>query len=89
MHCNSVVGQSIEGISIRHLHDIFGMLYVEPRQIYHRELDGENDNTSSDDTVSSEYINNMDQMIEDLKRQIDENKQQIKKYEQQVAASIQ
>jgi hypothetical protein len=39
-------------------------------------------NASSDDSVSSEYTNNMDQMIEDLKRQIDENEQQMKKYKQ-------
>ncbi len=50
---------------------------VKSRQIYLRELDSKNDDASSDDSVSSEYINNMDQMIEDLKRQIDENEQQI------------
>ncbi len=43
----------------------------------------------SDDSVSSDYINNMDQMKEDLKRQVDENEQQIKEHKQQVAASIQ
>ena len=66
-----------------------GMLYVKSRQIYLRELDSKNDTASSDDSVSSEYINNLDQTIEDLKRQIDENKKQIKMHTQQVAASIQ
>jgi hypothetical protein len=68
-----------------------GMLYVKSRQIYLRELDRKNDTASSDDSVSSEYTNNimMGQMIEDLERQIDENGQQIKKRKQQVAASIQ
>jgi hypothetical protein len=66
-----------------------GMLYVKSRQIYLRELDSKNDTASSDDSVSSEYINNMDQMIEDLKRQIDENEQEIKMLGQQGAASIQ
>ncbi len=47
------------------------------------------DTASSDDSVSSEYINNMDQMIEDLKCQMDENEQEIKMHKQQVAASIQ
>ncbi len=65
------------------------MLYVKSQQIYLRELDSKNDTASSDDSVSSEYINNMDQMIEDLKRQIDKNEQQIKKHKQEVAASIQ
>ncbi len=49
-----------------------GMLKVKSQQIYLSELDSKNDNASSDDSVSSEYINNMDQRIEDLKRQIDE-----------------
>ncbi len=49
------------------------------QQIYLHELDSENDNAPSHDSVSSESINNMDQMIEDLERQIDKNKQQIKK----------
>jgi hypothetical protein len=65
------------------------MLYVKSRQIYLRELDSQNDTASSCDGVSSDYINNMDQLIEDLKRQIDENEQQIKEYKQQVAALIQ
>jgi hypothetical protein len=65
------------------------MLYVKSRQIYLRELDSKYDTASSDDSVSSEYINNMDQNIDDLKRQIDENEQEIKKHKQQVAASIQ
>ncbi len=65
------------------------MLYVKSRQIYLRELDSKNDTESSDDSVSSEYINNMDQMIEDLKRQIDENEPEMKMHTQQVAASIQ
>jgi len=47
-----------------------GRFYVKSRQIYLRELDSKNDTASSDDSVSSEYINNMDQMIEDLQRQI-------------------
>ncbi len=59
-----------------------GMLYVKSRQIYFRELDSKNDTVSSDDSFLSEYIYNMDQMIEDLKRQIDENEQQIKKHKQ-------
>jgi hypothetical protein len=44
----------------------------------------------ADESVSesSEYINNMDQMIEDQKRQTDENEQQMKKYKQPVSASI-
>jgi hypothetical protein len=66
-----------------------GMLYVKSRQIYLRELDSKNDTASSDDSVSSEYINNMDQMIDGLKRKIDENEKQIKMHKQQVAASIQ
>jgi hypothetical protein len=66
-----------------------GMFYVKSRQIYLRELDSKNDTASSDDSVSSEYINNMDQMIEDLKRQIDENEQEMKMLGQQGAASIQ
>ena len=65
------------------------MLYVKSRQIYLRELDSQNDTSSSDDSVSSEYINNMDQKIEDLKRQIDENEQEMKMLRQQGAASIQ
>ncbi len=65
------------------------MLYVKSRQIYLRELDSKNDTASSDDSVSSEHINNMDQMIDGLKRQIDENKKQVKMHTQQVAASIQ
>jgi hypothetical protein len=65
------------------------MLYVKSRPIYLRELDSKNDTASSDDSVSSEYINNIDQMIEDLERQIDENEQEIKMHKQQVAASIQ
>ena len=66
-----------------------GKFYVKSRQIYLRELDRKNDTALSDDSVSSEYINNMDQMIEDLDRQIDENEQQIKKHQQKVPASIQ
>jgi hypothetical protein len=65
------------------------MLYVKSRPIYLRELDSKNDTASSDDSVSSEYINNMDQMIEDLKRQIDESEQDMKMLRQQGAASIQ
>ncbi len=65
------------------------MLYVKSLLIYLRELDSKNDTASSDDSVSSEYTNNMDQEIEDLKRQIDENEQEIKMRKQQVAASIQ
>ncbi len=65
------------------------MLYVKSLQIYLRELDSKHDTASSDDSVSSEYINNMDQMIEDLKRQLDENEQEMKMLKQQVAASIQ
>jgi hypothetical protein len=83
------MGPSIKGRSIRHLHNLLVMLYVKSQQIYLRELDSKNDTASSDDSVSSEYINNMDQMIEDLKRQIDKNEQQIKKHKQEVAASIQ
>jgi hypothetical protein len=41
-----------------------GMLYVKSLQIYLCELDSKNDTASSDDSVSSEYINNMDQKIE-------------------------
>ena len=63
-----------------------GMLYVKSRQIYLRELDSKNDTASSDDSVSSEYIN---KKIEDLIRQIDENEQQMKMLRQQGAASIQ
>jgi hypothetical protein len=66
-----------------------GMLYVKSRQIYLSELDSKNDNASSDDSVSSEYSDNIEPMIEDLKRQIEENQQQIKRRKQQVAASIQ
>jgi hypothetical protein len=66
-----------------------GMLYVKSRQIYLCELDSMNDTASSDDSVSSEYINNMDQKIEDLKRWIDENEQEMKMLRQQGAASIQ
>ncbi len=40
-----------------------GKFYVKSRQIYLRELDSKNDTASSDDSVSSEYINNMDCMI--------------------------
>ncbi len=57
-----------------------GMLYVKSRQIYLRELDSKNDTASSDDSVSSEYIN---KKIEDLIRQIDENEQQMKMLRQQ------
>ena len=66
-----------------------GMLYVKSRQIYLRELDSKNDTASSDDSVSSEYSDNIEPMIEDLKRQIEEFQQQIKRRKQQVAASIQ
>ena len=66
-----------------------GKFYVKSRQIYLRELDSKNDTASSDDSVSSEYINKMDQMIEVLQREIDENEHQIKIHKQQVAASIQ
>ena len=68
-----------------------GMLYVKSRQIYLCELDSKNNTASSDDSVLSEYINNMDQnlKIEDLKRQIDKNEQKMKMLRQQVAASIQ
>jgi hypothetical protein len=52
-------------------------------------LDSKNDTASSDDSVSSEYINNMDQKIEDLKRQIEEKEQEMKMLRQQGAASIQ
>jgi hypothetical protein len=62
------------------------MLFVNSQQIYLRVLDNKNDNESSDDIVSSEYINNMDQMMEDLNLQIHQNEQQMKKYKQQVAA---
>ncbi len=65
------------------------MLYVQSRQKYLRELDSKNGTASSDDSVLSEYINNMDQMIKDLERQIDENEQQNKMHKQQVAASVQ
>jgi hypothetical protein len=65
------------------------MSYVKSRQIYLRELDSKNDTASSDDSVSSEYIKTMDEMIEDLKRQIDENEQDIKNHKQQVDALIQ
>ncbi len=65
------------------------MLYVKSLQIYLCELDGKNNTASSDDSVSSEYINNMDQRIEELKRQIDENEQEMKIFRQQGAASIQ
>jgi hypothetical protein len=67
-------GQSIEGRSIRHMHVLLEDVICQVT-------------TSSDDSVSSEYINNIDQMIEDLKRQIDEDEQQITKHKQQVAAS--
>jgi hypothetical protein len=50
-----------------------GTLYVKSQQIYLRELNSKNDTASSDDSVSSEYINNMDEVKEDLERQIDEN----------------
>ncbi len=68
-----------------------GMLYVKSRQIYLLELNSKNDTASSDDShgVLSEYINNMDQMIEDLKRQTDKNEQDLKMHTQQVAALIQ
>ncbi len=67
-----------------------GKFYVKSRPIYLRELDSKNDTaSSSDDSVSSEYINNMDQKIEDLKRQIDENEQEMKMLKQQGAVSIQ
>jgi hypothetical protein len=59
------------------------------RQIYLRELDSKKDTASSDDCVSSEYINHMDQMMEDLKLQIDENEQEIKMHKQLAAALIQ
>jgi hypothetical protein len=36
-----------------------GMLYVKSRPIYLPELDRKNDNASSDDSFSSEYINNI------------------------------
>jgi hypothetical protein len=65
------------------------MLYVKSRQIYLRELDSKNDTAPSDDSVSSEYINNMDQKIEDLKCQIEAKEQEMKMLRQQVAASIQ
>ncbi len=39
------------------------MLCVKSRQIYLRELDSKNDNAPSDICVSSEYINNMDQIF--------------------------
>jgi hypothetical protein len=65
------------------------MLRVKSRQINLRELDSKNDTTSPDDSVSSENINKMDQMKDDLKRQIDENEQQIKKHKKQVAVWIQ
>ncbi len=61
----------------------------DSRQEYLRELDSKNDTASSDDSVSSEYINSMDQNIEDLKRQINENGQEMKMLRQQGAASIQ
>ncbi len=64
------------------------MLYVKSREIYLRELDSKNNTASSEDCVSSEYINNMDQMIENLNLQIHENEQQMRKYKQQVAALI-
>jgi hypothetical protein len=57
--------------------------------MYLCELDSKNDTASSDDSVSSEYINNMDQMIEDLKRRIDEKEQEMKMLKQQGADSIQ
>ncbi len=65
------------------------MLRVKSRKIHLCELDSKNDNASSNHSVSSEDINTMDQMIEDLKRQIDEKEQQMKKYKHLVAASIQ
>ena len=65
------------------------MLFVKSQQLYLRELDSKNDTASSDDSVSSEYINNMDQKIEDLKRQIIKNEQEMKMLRQQGAASIQ
>ena len=65
------------------------MLYVKSLQIYLRELDSKNDTASLDDSVSSEHINHMDQVIEELNLQIHENEQQMKKYERQVAASTQ
>jgi hypothetical protein len=40
------------------------MLYVKSRQIYLRKLDSKNGNASSNDSVSRESINNMDQIIE-------------------------
>ncbi len=65
------------------------MFYVKSRQIYLRELDSKNDYVSTHDSVSSEFINNMDQMIEDLERQTDENEQLIQKHTPRIAASIQ
>ncbi len=65
-----------------------GENYVKSRQIYLRELDSKNDTASSDDYVSSEYINNMDQITEDPKLQLDENEQKLQKYKQQATASI-
>ena len=62
------------------------MLYVKS---YLRELDSKNDTASSDDCVSSDYINYMDQKIKDLRRQIDQNEQEMKMLRQQGAASIQ
>ncbi len=66
-----------------------GMSYVKLLQIYLHELDSKNDTASSDDSVSSEYINNMDQMIEGLKGQIDEKEQEVTMLRQQGAVSIQ
>ena len=56
---------------------------LKSRQIYLRELDSKNDAASSENSVSSEYINNMDQKIEDLRRQIDENEHEMTMLRQQ------
>ncbi len=73
------MGPSIKGRSIRHLHVVFGDVICQVTTDIPLELDSKNDTASSDDSVSSEYINNMDQKIEE----------EMKMLRQQGAASIQ
>ena len=75
------------------------MIDVNSRPIYLRELysnvesvrsdDGMSSEYFEDDTMTSEYLHQMDQILEDLQCKLDENNRRFKYLGGQVDASIQ
>ena len=66
-----------------------GMIDVKSRPIYFRELYSKVESVASDDSVSSEYLEQMDRLIEELQCKLDENNRRFKNLGGQVDALIQ